>query len=341
MAGGRRTIARLVGAALLAVLLVAGCSALAPQAPEPTAAPTTAAPRLPAAPTKRPGPLLAGVGDTAGELVRLDPRSLRPLAGRRLRLPGNVAAYAYAPDRSTLALADNQRATLYLVDVARLWLLGEVPLPAASAPWWLGWLGPRRLAAVVDDGNGQVQLLLVDPAARRVLAARRLHGTLSGAAPGDGVAALLLTPAGTIGPASLAVADAGGTVRTVALPWIVAGFEPPAEEGPDAVGRQRVAALAVDAAGGRAFVVGAEMPLVTVDLASLRATARDLPSSGGVLRRLARWLLPPAEAKLLQGPSRQACWLGNGLLAVWGSDSRVVKDAAGRPQNLITRAACG
>lgn len=45
--------------------------------------------------------------------------------------------------------------------------------------------------------------------------------------------------------------------------------------------------------------------------------------------RSAPWLVPPAEAKLVSGPIRSACWLGDGLLAVWGSEARVAADPAG------------
>jgi hypothetical protein len=80
-------------------------------------------------------------------------------------------------------------------------------------------------------------------------------------------------------------------------------------------------------------VVAAGATLAEVDLRSLRVTDHALgqPTSG--LRRWARWLLPPAEAKLLTGPVRQACWLGDGLVAAWGSEHRLVKDASGQLQH--------
>ncbi len=40
------------------------------------------------------------------------------------------------------------------------------------------------------------------------------------------------------------------------------------------------------------------------------------------LQRLASWLVPPAEAKEISGPARNALWLSDGLLAVSGSDAR-------------------
>ena len=53
---------------------------------------------------------------------------------------------------------------------------------------------------------------------------------------------------------------------------------------------------------------------------------RRLRQPASLLRRLAHWLVPPAEAKLNAGTWRAACWLGDGRMAVWGSRSRVVGD---------------
>jgi hypothetical protein len=104
-------------------------------------------------------------------------------------------------------------------------------------------------------------------------------------------------------------------------------------EGPNAVVRQQGAGLAVDAAGGRAFVVAADQPVAEVDLASLRVTDHAPRQPVGWLGRLAGWLAPSAQAKAASGPARQACWLGGGLLAVAGFEARVRTDAGGQMQN--------
>ena len=85
----------------------------------------------------------------------------------------------------------------------------------------------------------------------------------------------------------------------------------------------RDAGLAVDPAGGRAFVVAAGPTVAEVDLAGLHVTYHRLRQPVSLLRRLAHWLVPPAQAKLAAGTWRAACWLGNGSLAVWGTDARV------------------
>src|SRR6266542_4343024 len=275
MAGGRRMAWRLAGAAVLALLLLVGCSAWVPQAPRRTARPAGSPPAtsaasvaLPAVPAAgAPAPVLAIISDEPTVLARLDPRSLRPLPGRRVDLGEPVAGYGLSADRSTLVLGDNDQAVL--AGVVRL---------------------PGRLV-------------------------------------------VLLTPGGAIGPARLAVVDGRGAVRAVTLPGIAAGFTRPAVEGPDAVGRQWVAGLAVDAAGGRAFVVAADQPVAEVDLASLRVTNHAPRRPVGLLGRLAGWLTPPAQAKAVSGPARQACWLGGGLLAVAGFQARVRRDAGGQVQD--------
>lgn len=133
-----------------------------------------------------------------------------------------------------------------------------------------------------------------------------------------------------IGTARLAVADGHGRVRAVPLRAIAAGFKQPADWS-DGAGEERQAGLAVDPAGDRAFAVAAGVPVAEVDLDDLGVTYRGLSRPASLLRRLAGWLVPPVEAKMVSGPLRSACWLGDGLLAVWGSDRRVVKDAAGNP----------
>jgi hypothetical protein len=341
MAGGRRTVWRLAGAAVLALLLLAGCSAWTPQPPHTATRPAGSAPvtiaapvALPRVPTAgAPAPVLAVISDQPTVLARLDPRSLRPLPGRRVDLGEPVAGYGFSADRSMLVLGDNDQAALVVVDVAGMRLLGRVVLDSGGgAPSALAWLGPRRVATVTQ-GDGGASLVLVDPLARRVLAHQRLGGVLADSVRLPGRLVLLLTPDGAIGPARLAVVDGRGAVRTVTLRGIAAGFKPPAVEGPSAVGQQQVAGLAVDAAGGRAFVVAADQPVAEVDLASLRVADHAPRQPVGWLGRLAGWLAPPAQAKAVSGPARQACWLGDGLLAVAGSEARVHKDAGGQVQN--------
>ncbi len=313
--------------------VAAGCAALAPdatrQAPAPagtatSAATTPAASGTPLASLSLPpgpragsagGPVLGIVGDQGRLLVQFDPRSLRPLPGWRLVLADTVAGYAWSPDRATLVLGDNDQDALYLVDARRMRALGKVWLP-------LGDPGAEL---------GDAAVVLVDPLARRVLHRQNLHSRVHAAVFLGDRAVLLTTPVDRIGTAGLAVVDDRGGVRTVPLRAISAGFEEPTEHTSDSVTERREAGLAVDRAGGRAFVVTAGAPVAEVDLATLRVAYHGLSQPASFLRRLARWFVPAAEAKLASGPLRSACWLGDGLLAVWGSDARVVRDASGQP----------
>src|SRR5918999_2095882 len=103
----------------IAGLVLLGGGSIAPQE-------TRSAPAAFHAP--KPGaPLLAIAHDGgAARLVRVDPRSLRPLRGRALKVPSS-SSWAFSPDRSYLVLPRHEqagraapRASLRFVDVRRL-----------------------------------------------------------------------------------------------------------------------------------------------------------------------------------------------------------------------------
>ena len=338
-----RAVRRLAGATTVALVLTAGSVTLPQGAPAPggegAARPLAGAARpavgwggaaLPGAdaPTDPGGPVLGVVGVKPAELVRLDPRTLEPVGGRRVVLPSGISGYAWSADRRLLALGDFDDDVVHMVDPARMRLVRKVRLGiVARAPQQVAWLGPRRLVVVAGDPADGPYLLTVDPLAGRVLSRRRLApAAVSGVVAEDRLV-LLRTPVDRIGPAGLLVMDARGGVRAVQLDGIQAGFQdPPDWDEPGAYGVSRDAGLAVDPAGGRAFVVAAGATVAEVDLAGLRVTYRHLRQPRSLLRRLAHWLVPPAEAKLAAGTWRGACWLGGGALAVWGTDARVAGD---------------
>jgi hypothetical protein len=278
------------------------------------------------------GPVLGVVGYKPAVLAWLDPLTLRPLPGPRLRLRYGISGYGWSPDRSTLVLGDVDDDKLHLVDPVRLRRRGTVDFGiVAAAPQSFAWLGPRRLAAVAGSSDDGSTLVMVDPLARRVLTRRRLAPGVLTAAAGDRLV-LLSTALDQIGPARLLVMDDQGRVRGVELPETSVGFQPPPDwDQPGAYGVSRGAALAVDPEGGRAFLVTAGTTVTEVDLDSLQVTTRRLRQPVSLLRRLAHWLVPPAQAKLNAGTWRDACWLGEGLLAVWGSETRVHGLAPGSP----------
>lgn len=117
------------------------------------------------------------------------------------------------------------------------------------------------------------------------------------------------------------VSGANAGLRAVTLAEIDAGFKQLDDsDGSGPRMEQVVPGIAADPAGRRVYVVPGGGPLAEVDLASLQVTYHRLGRSTSLLQRLARWWAPPAEAKILSGPSRNALWLGDGELAVTGYD---------------------
>ena len=274
-----------------------------------------------------PGPVLGVIGYKPAVVARFDPRTLRPLPGPRLRLAYGVSSYGWSPDRARLVLGDVDDDVLHVIDPVRLRRLATIRFGiAAEAPQWLAWLGPRRVAVVAGNSADGSTLVMADPVAGRVLSRRRLApaGILA-AAVGDRLV-LVHYPADQIAPVLVSVVDDQGRIRTVQLSRVRAGFQhPPDWDRPGAYGIARDAALAVDRAGG-ARSWSPPAGVAEVDLASLQATYRQLRQPASLLRRLAHWLVPPAEAKQVAGTRRSACWLGDGTLAVWGTDSSITGD---------------
>jgi hypothetical protein len=193
----------------------------------------------------------------------------------------------------------------------------------------VAWLAPGRLLAVQEaPGEGQ-RLLAIDVAARRVVARTTLGGSvLQLAKTGRGLA-MLIAPARTIGPARIAIVDAGGKVRFASVGRIAAGSKllPTAQHRVEG----RHPGLAVDAHARRAYVVGDTL-VADVDLRSLSVSYHSLERKRSLLARLWSWLEPAASAKLVSGYDRQASWLGGGLVGVSGTDTQ---QGRWRPIGLI------
>ena len=335
-------------AALIAVALVVAGAALGLTRSEssPSALPSAYAPAEPFP------PLLGIVGKGQGqELARIDPGTLRPRRGRRVRVGSGGCApssggqacwslppWSFAPHRSLLALAPHEHGvlrSLRIVDVRRMRVAGEVPLGGGAAGQ-LAWLAPARVLMVQEICCEERQrLVAVDLARRRVAARRSLGGSVQrvGRTPRELV--LLVSPAGEVGPARLVVADRRGAVRSVRLDRIAAGVR--LLPGGDFRVEKSVPGLAVDPKGRRAFVVSPGL-VAEVDLVSLAVSYHEPKPSTSALSRLLDWLDPPAYAKGASGPTRSAVWLGGGLLAVAGTDEDFVEDARGEQQNRIRAA---
>jgi hypothetical protein len=229
--GGRRALT----ATVAGLLVMAGCTAGGPR-PDPPAA-VTSAPTLPAAsrppgpPSTRPADRVLGIvwhGDpttASATLGWLDARSLRERPGRRLALGAHGVGWAVAPDQSLALFAgggDSNDGRLLVVDPGRLRRLGTIRLSVGRWEWPYAssWIGRSRVllagSGAIERPEGSVNATVVtavDPLARRVVAQRTLAGEplASGRLP-DGLVLLLGPPKG-IGPARVAVVDAGAAVH--------------------------------------------------------------------------------------------------------------------------------
>jgi hypothetical protein len=272
----------------------------------------------------RVGGRLVGVvssDNLATELARLDPRTLRPLPGGRLKLAGSWPLLAVAADRSTAVLG-SESGDLTVVDLVHLRRLGVVQtdLPGPAIFGW-GWVGRSHLLLIDTSQQATTVVLAVDVSTRRVVGRQHFNGVVQGYARLPHGLALLVTPANGIGRARLVVSDADAGLRAVTLAEINAGFKQFDDtDGSGPRMEQAVPGIAADPAGRRVYVVPGGGPVAEVEVASLQVTYHRLGRSASPLQRLARWWAPPAEAKIISGPSRNALWLGDGQLAVTGYD---------------------
>jgi hypothetical protein len=228
---------------------------------------------------------------------------------------------AVAPNRSTAVLG-SEAGDLTVIDLVHLRQLGAVKtdLPGAAIFGW-SWVGRSRLLLIDTSQQAVTEVLAVDVNARRPVRRQRLNGVVQGYARLPRGLALLVTPANEIGRVRLVVSDANAGLRTVSLAEINAGFKQLDDtDGSGPRMEQAVPGIAADPTGRRVYVVPGNGPVAEVELASLEVTYHRLGRSASPWQRLARWWAPPAEAKILSGPSRSALWLGDGQLAVTGFD---------------------
>ena len=294
----KRTVLLLAG---LATLVAGAVGQPVAAAKEPAVAHATAA--------------LAVVGGEIEQpkLVWLHPRTLKQLRRGAVKLPGAFAVIT-SPTRAR-AVAGSAGRGLQIVDVKRMKAVGRV----APRPGWsvhpISWPAASRVLALEWNDRLGRALLVADPAARRVVRRIAFTGYSTWARAGSGVVALGRLGEG-VGPASLLVVDRDGGTRTVTLERISAGGE---QSGSDDEPDYRIASpgLAVDLAAGHAYAVGPSSLVADVDLDTLAVSYRDV-------RR------PAALAKVVSGWHRQAVALGDGRLAVAGSDyDRLRRDPSG------------
>jgi hypothetical protein len=312
----------------LAVALVALVGAISsPRSVATEAGPARAAKVLPV--------LGISYGTSRGTLAWFDPTTLRMLPGRKANLGSHFGSWAFSGDRRSLAVGSCEgpgarTPGIRFVDAHRMRVRGDVPLAryrrgCASA---LTWLRSERLLAVVSTGaSGVSEVVLVDARTRRVLRRSSLPASPSAVGRTDEELILLVSSFGEFAPARLAVIDSDGAVRVRSVEGILAGTVVD-ESSAEYRAKTIQPGLAVDPEGRRAFVVPASGPVAEVDLATLDVSYHDLDRPS-LLGRLLRWVTPAAQAKVIEGPVREARWLGNGLLAVSGMDYSVEVGANG------------
>jgi hypothetical protein len=280
--------------------------------------------------------LLALTGGTVGgSLVQLDPRTLRPQRGQRIPVgPGGCAsmdggtacwapAWSVSPDGKRVALAEStplglrDAASVRLVDPAAMRTIATISVPG-DAIGALAWLGRDRVLAVQEATGGMQRVVAVDLPHRRIVAQHPLGGSVERLATTRDALVLLLAPPNAIGPARVAVVGADGTVRDARLARIRAGAR--MLGGAELRTEYQSPGLALDPDGQRAFVVAKGMA-AEIDLRTLAVSYHDLDRKASFLGRIWNWLDPSALAKEYTGQVREAGWLGNGLLAVSGSDA--------------------
>jgi hypothetical protein len=265
-------------------------------------------------------PALLGNGTTAS-VTWVDRATLEPIAGRSRVYVGLFdIPHAFSPGRSVLALGSGRRQGLAIVDLRGMDKVVSGRVGGVSA---LTWLSPRLLLTVESSLPGRslhATVLNVTGSGTRLAGRYQLPSgqTLFGFADAGGAAVLVLGPEDRLGPATLAVVKREG-VTTAELGQIEAGVVPfdPASAQPTV--RYQHPGLAVDGAGGRAFVVGAEGLVAELDLETLAVVYHRLAGSPSAPARRA----DGGGDVTVEGSWRQAAWIGPDRLALAGYDEFV------------------
>jgi hypothetical protein len=253
-------------------------------------------------------PLFGVHWDGSLDLVRLDRDTLRPLPGPRVPVAGDPLGWSFSPDRSRVVLGTTSPgAWLRVIGLRGMRVLGDVRVARRGSGIATTWAGPRRVLSVVVTpgccGAGDTTVAGVDVDRRRVTWRRTLGGSLQGGEPYRRGFVFVLGPRGeSVGPSRIVHVDGDGDVRSADLPQIRSGTEPAGD-----FTRTWDPGLALDRAGGRAFVVQARAPVAEVDLSIFEVLSHSLGATA---------------SDVVEGPTRHALWLGRGMLAVTGSDAR-------------------
>jgi hypothetical protein len=192
------------------------------------------------------------------------------------------------------------------------------------------WRGDHVVALVEACCSGATEVDVVDLQTRATVSRTPIAGRVGTIARAADALVFLCVPDQGIGRARLVVAGVDGSVRTVELPRVSAGWVFPDHPAADPVGTQRLPGVAVDPVGARVYVVQSTGPAAEIDIRTLAVSYHDLHADKSALARLASWWEPSAAAKGMTGPVRTAQWLGDGLIAVTGHDEQFAAGSGGQ-----------
>lgn len=261
-------------------------------------------------------------GRQGSRLVRLNPSTFT-VEHAGAAAGGFDWGWVRSPDGRRLAVATCRRTcksfAMYFGNATSLrWESGSVRLwGSLDAAIW-----PRAgTIYALETRDSALSFVTIDPAAKRVVTRTAIDGSLLQLARSADGLVLLTGELNEIVPAHVVVIGADGGVRTVELDRILAGthFDQQSQE---PIGTTNMPALAVDPRSGVAYVVDPSGLVASVQLGDLSVDYHQL-GGASLLARLAGWLTPPAQAKSVNGAALNAQWLGNGLIAVAGSDGIV------------------
>lgn len=234
-------------------------------------------------------PILGVTWSGRGELAWLDPLTLTPMVRTRFQL---AAGFSTARSRDGTMVAVASGSTLRVLDARSLRIVRTVRGSSISLSASV-WTRPNRLVTA-PSWFTHGSAIVLDPLSGRIVAQRPLRGVPIALASSRDAVVLLLGKDRQIGPVRLAIVGADGSVRSVVLPALLAGFRPlrPGSE----VSRWAQPGLAVDPSGSRAAVVVPGL-IAEVELASLKVR----------LHRLDR-RKPSSTRKAFSGWTRRAVW---------------------------------
>jgi hypothetical protein len=227
-------------------------------------------------------------GRESDRIVRVNPRTLEPVS-RPIETFRRGWSIDFSPNGRFLAYAASARpARIHLIDVPRWRSAGVLKRGDIGT---LTWARDDRL---VEAGGTDIRVLAV-PGGRVVARHNLDRFWIDSEAFPNGVA-FLMQPRREVAPAALVLVSGDGGLRRIRLDRIESG------------GNRRVSlrpALAVDASGGRAYVVAPREPLVAeVDLASGTVAYHPLGASAAKGAEEA-WF-------------RDAQWIAGGQIAITG-----------------------